>query len=219
MKTAIIYRSNEALDAKLSDLQEKVAFFKAFPADFGEEVISSSLESLLPELDVEQILCDGTCYPYIAVPEKVRVKIIKQQDGFHEDYIRSVAMESIRKGIDVILVPDRLADHCEVEGIDPYQISREERDGWYLDKVFALWKQILTDKGVHYDVVGRDYVLEQCSGKLVICDHHNPVFRELQSRNEKQELIWKNSFCSEVIHFKYVEHVAVFGKDPNSCVK
>lgn len=122
------------------------------------------------------------------------VIVIKQGDGVHEEYVQQIAKEAKNSNLQVAVIKDRLAHHCEINGIDPYKIGND-RDGWYLEKVLKIWINTFEKIGINLEVVSEDVNLKQLLGKMVVCDHHNHQLSEkLHKLFKEGKLVYKSAY-------------------------
>jgi len=211
MKTAIIYRSNENLDAALANLKDKVDLFHVFPAGTKKEEIRERLASgvlfetlydsvrkapsgrQIPRSSF-QVICDMTCMDCFTYSLSKFV-IRQSSNNPHEDYILDIANEAKNTKLDVVIIKDCLAHHCTLDGVNPYKIEIDDIDGWYLDKVLETWLSIFAKESVLVEVVSKEVELEKLYGKMIICDHHNSqLANKLYNLAEEGKLTMKSAY-------------------------
>lgn len=206
MKTAIVYRANKHLDANLLPLKEKVDFFiRLEPADLPKyeielnPFVTSVLRREIVDISKEdvRVFTDLTCArgAYELTPN---VDILSQEGGPLEAYIRQV----IDEGRLVIVVRENLADHVQIDGVDPYSLGDEARKpgGWYHAKVLAIWENMLRARGASYKIVYVQDLLRYTEdilgvvprAAIVVCDHH------CVNRHYKISAMegWRNAYMS-----------------------
>ncbi|MEF3691967.1 MAG: hypothetical protein V3574_02855 [Candidatus Moraniibacteriota bacterium] len=98
--------------------------------------------------------------------------------------------------MDVVIVRDCLAHHCQLDGVDPYSLGND-RDGWYLEKVIETWTRILQEESVSVRIISKDISLTTLVSKIVVCDHHNAKLSdELEDLENSGVLILKSSYSA-----------------------
>lgn len=232
MKTAIIYRANETIDANLLGLKDKVDFFFRFEpqelprgtmylqariTDLMKEVITTEAMGAETEL---RLFSDITCAPGIIAFKswsplsgcgvKMNLSLISQETGPLQEYVSSIAEE----GKLVIVVRENLADHVILDGIDPYSLPKQDRDlgGWYHAKVLSIWEEVLSRKGAECRIVLAsdeifDTSLEDC---VVICDHHCcnnnlKIYQNVQG----DEDVWRNAYRASTSSIVKIEDIPI----------
>ena len=217
MATAIVYRANESLDANLLGLKDKADFFIRFePQELSDDDYEMKRGIIIRLREVIgrdtlkkgeiDFFVDLTCAPGIqqAVMTDKRVSIISQDDGQLEAWVSVVAKE----GKSVVVVRENLADHVEVDGVDPYKLDQRDREpgGWYHTKVLSIWESGLREKGAAYRIVSAREILGMVlEGLVVVCDHHctnrNPEIR--------QNAGWRNAYRANPCKLVKMEDIPI----------
>ncbi len=209
--TMIIYRQNENLDKMLKPLQESVDFFHCFCSDATPSEIDTAL-NLMDEIiwqclgksrrENTMLITDLTCADAFSDIRTFNLIVIRQSETIHEEFVKGVVDRLKDAGEkEVVIIEKFLADHCELEGKNPYKLTREERSagGWYYEKCKTIWKEMLKDTGIKYrfisdtkDVSGYDCpiiadthaVAYQCNRHRCICAYAEVMEKEYCSIEE-----------------------------------
>lgn len=224
MKTAIIYRSNPLLDTMLKPFEDKVSLFHAFPSETSEAEIRSLLssgplaerlyyvEEVIDFLGVEilstnfNIFCDLTVFSSLQGNSKGKAQIIRQTSKTpHEEYVKSVVQEASDKNIPLLVVKQNLADHCELEGIDPYQLKRQDTEdgGWYLDKVISIWEKVCAEESVQMILLSGQLETSNID-RIIVCGHHNRNCSNLLELSKVGRLALRSAYSACPYEYKYV---------------
>lgn len=174
MKTAIIFRSNSRLDNKLAGFKENVQLYHSFVLGTTEEQIHEWFEQNKAELDgIDVVYMDFTCFSAASNFRPKKRIVINQSVGTVDVYARQVAREAKLRSKGVIVIKEMIAHHCSIDGIDPREAS-ENRDGWFQEKVLAVWSEAMEKEGIQFEIVSReDFDFSIFDQNIAICDGHN----------------------------------------------
>jgi hypothetical protein len=160
--TAIVYRQNENLDKMLKPLKESVNFFHCFDNETTSSEIDTAL-NLMDEIiwqclgksrrENAMLITDLTCADAFSDIRTFNLIVIRQSETIHEEFVKGVVDRLKDVGEEVVVIIEKsLADHCELEGKNPYKLTREERSagGWYYERCKTIWKEALEVAGIKY---------------------------------------------------------------------
>lgn len=175
----------------------------------------------------DQVICDVTCYLAISSLtwtdflkywdnldddnnkyKKMKLNIINQSSGLHEEYVNKIAVDAKINEKDVVIIKQCLAHHCVADGIDPYQIIEDGgRDTWYLDKVIKIWEDVMESNNVECLVADNTINIESLIGKIVVCDDHNDEF--LVKYKKQGKFILKSSYMYSTSKYSTLEEISI----------